>query len=92
MAVGRVVVGLAAVPLADVLVDVALELSAKRAAVIGTAGRHDVLQRYGLGGGSGRAGPGGRRMAGNAAVVLVAAVVVDHHQGARVRPVVVPAV
>jgi len=94
MAVGRVVVGLAAaVPLADVLVDVALELPAKRAAVIGTAGgRHrDVLQRYGLGAGS-RA----RRLTDDdatAAVVLVAAaVVVDHHQGARVRPVVVPAV
>jgi len=94
MAVGRVVVCLATVPLADVLVDVALELPAKRAAVIGTtAGHHDILQRYGLGGGCGLAGPGGRRLAGNAAVVLVAAaVVVDHHQGARVRPVVVPAV
>jgi len=91
MAAGRVVVGLAAVPLADVLVDVALELSAKRATVIGTAGRHDVLQRYGLGGGGGRAGSGARRLAGNSAVMLVA-VVVDHHQGARVRPVVVPAV
>jgi len=92
MAVGRVVVCLTAVPLANVLVDVALELPAKSAAVIDTAGHRDVLQRYGLGGGCGRAGPGGRRLAGNAAAVLVAAVVVDHHQGARVRPVVVPAV
>jgi len=86
MAVGRVVVCLAAaVPLADVLVNVALELPAERATVIGTAGRrhHDVLQRYGLGTG------GRRRLTGNAAVVLriAAAVVVDHHQRARIRPV-----
>lgn len=93
MAVGRVIVCLAAVPLTNVLVDVALELPAKRTAVIGTAGHHDILQRYGLGGGCGSAGPGGRQLAGNSAVVLVAAaVVVDHHQGARVRPVVVSAV
>jgi len=93
MAVGRVIVCLATVPLTDVLVDVALELPAERAAVIGTAGHHDILQRYGLGDCCGRAGPGGRRLAGHAAVVLVAAaVVIDHHQGARVRPVVVSAV
>jgi len=85
----------AAVPLADVLVNVALELPAERAAVIGRR-HHDVLQRYGLGTG-GRARPGGQRLTGNAAVVLrvaaAAAVVIDHHQRARVRPVmVVPAV
>lgn len=102
MAVGRVVVGLAAaVPLADVLVNVALELPAERATVIGTAGRrrHNVLQRYGLGAG-GSARPGGRRLTGNSAVVLrvaaavvVVVVVVDHHQRTRVRPVMmVPAV
>jgi len=98
MAVSRVVVGLAAtVPLADVLVNVALELPAERATVIGTAGRrhHNVLQRYGLGTG-GRARPGDQRLTGNAAVVLrvaAAVVVIDHHQRARVRPVmVVPAV
>lgn len=82
MRVGPVVVGLV-VPLADVLVHVALELPAERVLAARTGRRHDVLQRYRLG----RGGHGGR-LAG----AVVAAV--DHHHRGRVRPVVlvVPAV